>query len=59
MTPPCKDCPQRQLGCHDRCESYGKYRKSREEARERALAAHEMNHIERERFDKLRKRRHL
>lgn len=25
MTPPCKDCQERQLGCHSTCEKYLEY----------------------------------
>lgn len=30
---PCKNCDQRKLGCHDRCEKYQEYNKYREEVR--------------------------
>lgn len=59
MNAPCKDCPQRILGCHDRCERYAQYRRAREEARERALARHELDNYERQRFDQIRRRRNL
>ena len=58
MTAPCKDCPNRVLGCHDRCESYAQYRRHRETVRERALTQHEVNSYEREKYDKIMKRRH-
>lgn len=28
---PCKDCPEKELGCHDRCERYQEFRKTRRE----------------------------
>lgn len=27
-TAPCKDCPRRQPGCHDRCEDYKAYKQA-------------------------------
>lgn len=35
MKAPCKDCGQRKLGCHDRCEAYQTYLKRCEAAREK------------------------
>ena len=29
-TPPCKDCKDREIGCHSRCEKYGKFRAENE-----------------------------
>ena len=29
IVPPCKDCPDRHLGCHDRCEKYQAYKKAK------------------------------
>lgn len=31
VTAPCKDCPDRQLGCHGTCEKYQEYRRKRDE----------------------------
>lgn len=28
---PCKDCEERELGCHDRCEKYQTFREARKE----------------------------
>ena len=28
---PCKDCPEREIGCHERCEKYQTFRKDRRE----------------------------
>ncbi len=28
---PCKDCQERELGCHDRCEKYQAFRVERQE----------------------------
>jgi hypothetical protein len=37
MTPPCKDCSDRQLGCHGQCERYQAFRAKKErEAQKRA-----------------------
>lgn len=27
--PPCKDCPEREVGCHARCEKYKAYKEDR------------------------------
>lgn len=27
IVPPCKDCPDRHLGCHDKCEKYQAFKK--------------------------------
>lgn len=29
LTPPCKDCPERYLGCHSSCEKYQMFREER------------------------------
>ncbi len=31
---PCKDCPDRAMGCHDRCKKYLNYKKQLDEIRE-------------------------
>ena len=59
MNVPCKDCPQRVLGRHDRCESYARYKRWREELRERALARHEMDNYEKDRIEAFRRRRNI
>ena len=33
MRSPCKDCPDRKLGCHSICEKYIEYTKQNEEIR--------------------------
>ena len=35
MTAPCKDCPERHMGCHSKCEKYIEYHKFREEVLKR------------------------
>ena len=35
---PCKDCIDRELGCHVVCEKYKKFRKEYEEEKEKILA---------------------
>ena len=37
MTAPCKNCPDRVVGCHSTCERYAEYAKEREEIRKNAL----------------------
>lgn len=32
MKIPCKDCPDRKLGCHGKCDKYSEYRKCQDEA---------------------------
>lgn len=31
VTPPCKDCPDRHLGCHGTCVKYQEYKTKHEE----------------------------
>lgn len=59
MTAPCKDCPKRELGCHNKCARYQAFKRTREQARERAMAEKEADYSEIERFKRIRKRRHL
>lgn len=35
MTAPCKDCPDRVVGCHSTCKRYTEYAKEREEIRKK------------------------
>lgn len=35
MRAPCKDCKDRELGCHSKCEAYIEWAKEHEEAREK------------------------
>lgn len=39
MNSPCKDCPDRQMGCHSNCEKYLSYDKYRQEIRAKRLQA--------------------
>lgn len=32
---PCKDCKDRYIGCHDRCEKYQQFKKRNDELREK------------------------
>ena len=34
MTAPCKNCPEREIGCHRMCDRYIRYAKQREKIRE-------------------------
>ena len=34
LTAPCKDCPKRCLGCHDKCYKYQAFRQARDEYNE-------------------------
>lgn len=31
MKAPCKDCPDREVGCHGKCEKYARYKAERNE----------------------------
>lgn len=37
MNAPCKDCPNRQIGCHSKCEKYQEYARICEEQRQKRL----------------------
>lgn len=37
MNAPCKDCPNRQIGCHSKCEKYQEYARFCEEQRQNRL----------------------
>ena len=39
MNPPCKDCGDRTLGCHDGCARYAEFKAWREEIREQRRRA--------------------
>ena len=34
MKPPCKDCPDRQVGCHGKCGKYAEFSEERARIRE-------------------------
>ena len=38
MTPPCKDCPDRFVGCHGVCEKYLRFNEERKMSRAQAKA---------------------
>ena len=40
---PCKDCGDRELGCHSTCEAYQKYVEARETERKKRVAAWQEN----------------
>ena len=37
MTAPCKNCPEREIGCHSMCDRYIRYAKQREKIRQKRL----------------------
>lgn len=41
MTAPCKGCPQRQVGCHGKCEKYAEYNAWNEKQRQARYEAWE------------------
>lgn len=38
---PCKDCAERHLGCHSKCEKYEEYSSERSELRRQRMIDHE------------------
>lgn len=42
MTAPCKDCPDRSLGCHASCGKYIEYRKTQDEYNDKNRALNEV-----------------
>lgn len=40
---PCKDCQERYLGCHSKCEKYIKYHEANLERQKKIQELHEMN----------------
>ena len=41
MKAPCKDCPNRQVGCHSSCKAYQEFSAERESVREARLKQRE------------------
>ena len=35
MNAPCKNCPDREIGCHSKCNKYSEFRKKRDEELDR------------------------
>ena len=59
MKAPCKDCPDRFVGCHSQCEKYIAFQKYREEYLE---YRHKQNHLKDDlwktsRYSKMKKKR--
>lgn len=48
MKAPCKDCPDRQVGCHSTCEKYIEFKKEADEQRQERIARSEINQFVRE-----------
>lgn len=46
MTAPCKNCTDRQMGCHGQCERYKAYREVMDEAGRKRYAAGEAEGLE-------------
>ena len=53
---PCKDCPNRQVGCHSTCEKYIEYKKESDRIREEKHAQNELKQFDRERSQQRYKR---
>ena len=47
---PCKDCPDRQVGCHSTCEKYLTFRKKRNELNESIYKQREKEYAEYQRY---------
>lgn len=47
---PCKDCPDRQVGCHSTCEKYLTFRKERNELNESIYKQREKEYAEYQRY---------
>lgn len=47
---PCKDCPNRQVGCHSTCEKYLTFRKERNELNESIYKQREKEYAEYQRY---------
>jgi hypothetical protein len=43
---PCKDCPDRKVGCHSTCEKYILFRKERDELNEKIYKQKEAGYAE-------------
>nr|DAI77800.1 MAG TPA: hypothetical protein [Caudoviricetes sp.] len=37
MTAPCKNCQDREVGCHSKCDRYAEYNRQREDIRQKRL----------------------
>lgn len=48
MKNPCKNCPEREVGCHSRCEPYKAYKAVWEKLRKKAYRERDINYA---RFD--------
>lgn len=47
---PCKDCPDRQVGCHSTCEKYLAFRKERNELNEKTYKQKEVEYADYTRY---------
>ena len=56
MKVPCKDCPNRQVGCHSTCEKYIEYKKESDRLREERRVRCEANQFIREENERKYKR---
>lgn len=57
MRAPCKDCPDRKLGCHSVCEKYIEFTKKNEEIRlKKARENNSYNEIMNMRINRMRKK---
>ena len=45
MNVPCKDCPDRVLGCHSVCEKYKRFHEEREKYLEQSRMQYLANHL--------------
>lgn len=47
---PCKDCPDRRVGCHSTCEKYLAFRKERDELNEKTYKQKEVEYADYTRY---------
>ena len=45
MKAPCKDCPDREVGCHSSCARYKKYQAEKEAERRKRMEDHIVNEV--------------
>lgn len=52
MKAPCKDCPNRQIGCHSTCEKYLEFRKEVDRLKQERIAKRDVDQYVRESITK-------
>ena len=52
MKPPCKDCPDRQVGCHSTCEKYLLYKSELDKIKDSIQRERDFENLVRHRYTK-------